>query len=148
MALTLVQLAEAIRKYGDRGTFSAHDKAAFERNLDLFVGRAGSVEKALSAVRQVAEPTFDVPSSYFTDGGNEPYLAPDPGSLPFTASLAIEWWKDVMGHGLNIGKVRSVFTPGSHVLTDEGLAAARLLGSTSLNFAPEDYNPLGLTPIA
>jgi len=38
--------------------------------------------------------------------------------------------------------------PGSSVLSSEGVAAARALGIASVNYAPEDFNPLGLEVIA
>lgn len=153
MALTLVELAEAVRKYALRGTFSDHDKAALQRNLDLFVGRAGAVTTGIKALSLAAEPALaDVPTDYFADGeGNEVYIVggspSNPNGVTFTFGDAIRWWRDVFGHGYNISKVRASLTPGSHVLTPDGIAAAEDLGKTSTDYAPEDYNPLDLPVI-
>ncbi len=96
-----------------------------------------------------AAPTVEVPDSYFAAARPDDVLmiggSPgNPDGVTLTFAQAIDWWRVVFAHGLNIGKVRPSLTPGSKVLTPEGLAAARALGVTSIDFAPADFNPLGL----
>jgi hypothetical protein len=71
----------------------------------------------------------------------------NPNGVSFTWDQAKAWWAFVFAGGLNIGRVRSTLTPGSKVLSPDGLRAARALGVTSTEFAPEDFNPLGLEVI-
>jgi hypothetical protein len=94
-----------------------------------------------------SDPAPDT-SGFFTSGDDTPYIIggspANPNGVTWTANSAIAWWKAVFADGLNISHVRATLTPGSHVLTPAGLAAARALGVTSTVYAPEDYNPLNL----
>ena len=75
--------------------------------------------------------------------------SPDnPNGVTFTAGAAVKWWQAVFADGLNISRVRPTLLPGSKVLTEAGLARARLFGEASnTKFAPESYNPLNLEVI-
>lgn len=91
-------------------------------------------------------------TGYFLEGSGDTVLivggSPDnPNGVSFTFDQAKAWWALVFADGLNIGKVRSTLTPGSKVLSPEGVKAAKELGVSSTNFAPEDFNPLGLEVI-
>ncbi|MDP2622277.1 MAG: hypothetical protein Q8Q29_00565 [Actinomycetota bacterium] len=74
--------------------------------------------------------------------------AGNPNGVTFTVASAVAWWKEVFAAGLNVTKVRPTLLPGSKVLTEAGLAKARALATSSTDFAPEDYNPLGLEVVA
>lgn len=72
----------------------------------------------------------------------------NPNGVSFTLSDARKWWEIVFTNGLNISKVEPVLTPGSKVLSGEGITEARRLGKPSnTNFAPSDFNPLELERI-
>lgn len=123
---------------------------------DAFLARAAAapVTKMAAATKDPNVTTIVVDPGYFVDVTNpdEVYLtggtpAGNPNGVSFTLGQAIAWWKEVFSKGLNIGHVRSTLTPGSHVLTPEGLAAAQELARTSTNYAAEDFNPLGLEVI-
>lgn len=68
----------------------------------------------------------------------------NPNGVSFTLGQAKAWWTRVFADGLNISLVRPTLLPGSLVLSSEGLAKARALGVKSTDYAPEDFNPLGL----
>lgn len=118
------------------------------KTLDTdLAGLGASLSKAV--VTGEATAAQNAPDSFFVaSDSDEPYIIggspSNPKGVTWTPSSAIAWWKGVFADGLNVGKVRSTLTPGSHVLTPEGLEAARDLGRNSTIFAPEDYNPLGL----
>jgi len=101
----------------------------------------------------VNAPAIEVPDSYFVSGASDAVLivggSPDnPDGVTFTFGQAVDWWRIVFAQELNIGSVRASLTPGSKVLSAEGLAAARALGVESTDYAPADFNPLGLPVIA
>jgi len=88
---------------------------------------------------------FDDESVVYITGGS---AFGNPNGITVTVGDARRIWEDIFANGLNISKVRSTLTPGSFVLSEAGYAAAVALGKSSTNFAPEDYNPLGLEVIA
>lgn len=96
--------------------------------------------------------TVVVTDSYFTEGAaNDPteYLhggtaTGNPNGVSFTMARAVAWWKFVIARGLNVSHVRPTLLPGSKVLSEDGLAIAKALATSGANFAPEDFNPLGL----
>lgn len=71
----------------------------------------------------------------------------NPNGVSFTLNDARRWWEIVFAEGINISNVEPVLTPGSKVLSGEGITEARRLGRESKNFAPSDWNPLGLERI-
>ena len=152
MALTLSQLVDGIRKYEARLTGSDHDKTAFARNIALLSGRVVAVETTLRA----AAAALDAPdfSDYFKGASEDDsaYLiggSPDnPNGVSFSPSAAQRWWEVVFRDRLNISRVRPTLLPGSLVLSPEGVAEASALGVSSTDYAPEDFNPLGLPVIA
>ena len=156
MALTLVALVDAIARYA--GKADPRSIAAFRRNIALLRGRVVTLEASVVTLEAsanlareaIAEPAFDVPAGYFTASDDDtPYLIggspSNPNGVTFTPSSAVAWWTEVFAHGVNYSNVRPTLLPGSLVLTAEGKAAASLLAKTSLNIAPESYNPLNLT---
>lgn len=84
---------------------------------------------------------FDDENAVYMQGGAA-FGNPDGVTLTLGQARAI--WEDIFANGFNISKVRSTLLPGSFVLSAEGYAKAVELGKTSTNFAPSDYNPLGL----
>lgn len=139
----------------------AIDTRAGYLNNEIAAGDEGGIltqaakiaDFATRLVVSVAGPAADT-SEYFLDfgeGADTVYLpggSPgNPNGVSFTFAGARKWWEEVFAKGYNIGKVRSTLTPGSKVLSPEGYDAAVALARTSVNFAPEDYNPLGLDVI-
>lgn len=140
-----------------KGSLSEHQRASLETDLGTLDKDLGELAESLDASSVKGDTTDPVPapvsapvsdtSGFFIDVSDpdEPYIVggspSNPNGVSFNAAAAIEWWQDVFANGYNIGKVRATLTPGSHVLTAEGLTAARELGKTSTLFAPEDYNP-------
>ena len=154
MALTLSQLVDGIRKYEARLTGSDHDKAAFARNIALLSGRVVAVETTLRAAAAALVMSPSDFSDYFKDASEDDsaYLlggSPNnPNGVSFSPSAARRWWEIVFRDRMNISRVRPTLTPGSFVLSPEGVAEASALGVSSTDYAPEDFNPLGLPVIA
>lgn len=93
-----------------------------------------------------------VDAGFFIDKpSDEPYVIggspANPSGVTFSELDAIRWWTEVFTAGLNIGRVRSTLTPGSHVLTSAGYEAAVELGKASTDYAPAEFNPLDLEVI-
>ena len=153
MALTLVQLADAIGEYAKRGRFSDHDAAALARNLSLFRGRVVAAEdlarKLLEPVLAPVDPAWfksqDPSDAYYIIGGSPG----NPNGVSFSPTSARAWWDYVFAHRLDVSGVRPTLLPGSFVLTKDGVEVAEALSITgNLNEkAAEDFNPLGLPVI-
>lgn len=149
MSLTTRGLLDAVQKYADRLTGSDHDKAAFQRNVDLLAARLTTMTAAARAALG-GEPAVD--PAWFTGGGDEPYIiggSPgNPNGVSFSSTQAIAWFTFVIANRLGYHHVRPTLLPGSHVLTPEGLAYVKAFEALpDLEEAPEDFNPLGLEVI-
>ena len=148
----IVRLARALSSADTRND----DAAALKWSIRL-ADAATSVAVLIDPTTAEEEVVIGAASSdltgLFAEGSGDTLIivggSPDnPNGVSFTFDQAKAWWALAFADGLNIGRVRSSLTPGSKALSPEGVKAAKALGVTSTNYAPEDYNPLGLEVIA
>jgi len=159
---TLIENVVSIKKhidvYAAVPRLNPKQTAALRTNLGLLgqdlAALAAYVAPSPSRAAATDEPEADVPAEWFIDVEDGSAISivggspNNPNGATFTLGDAVRWWTYVFGLGLNISHVRPTLLPGSRVLSPEGYADAVALAAGSANFAPEDFNPLGLEVIA
>jgi len=154
----VVSIKKHIDVYAALPRLNPKQTAALRTNLGQLgknlAALAAYIETPSQARALAPDEKVEVPPEWFHDLDDESvvYLAGgspgNPNGVSFTYGTAKEWWTYVFASGLNISRIRPTLMPGSSVLSSEGVAAARALGIASVNYAPEDFNPLGLEVIA
>src|SRR5688572_22922234 len=146
---SLIDKARTRLDYAENELGSGDKTAALGHLLKAgdFVGRVAAEIAPAPAVEDDAGTedglfrVFDDEEAVYLQGGS---AFGNPNGVSFSIGDAKRWWQGVFDGGLNIGKVRPTLTPGSYVLSAEGLETAQELGRSSTTFAEADYNPLDL----